>query len=325
MSGSLRAAELLVAGALFCCTTTAQAGVTPWEPIEIRDGQILFPVEIAGHAGRALFDTGASGNSVSRGFVEKAGLELKGRRYAIEGAGSTDEYVPSISRLPIKLFGAEFRLPEVPAVRLETGAELILSAGFLRLGVLQIDYPNSRMRLITRDSVDLAKVANVPLRMEETSQRPAVELIVDGKPRWMLLDTGNAGAILMRRLVAEEGDWIARFKRVESAFQDANADVTGVDLLVLPSVKIGPFELEDVPVAVPAPGEEINISGERHAGPAYGSRIRSGVRVTGIVGYDVLRHFVVTIDYERQKMHVALPEEVAAKPAQLDAAAGTKP
>jgi hypothetical protein len=128
MSSSLRAAELLVAGALFCCTTTAQAGVTPWEPIEIRGGQILFPVEIAGHAGRALFDTGASGNSVSRGFVEKAGLEMKGRRYAIEGAGSTDEYVPSISRLPIKLFGVEFKPSEDEArsARCRRGDEAVM-------------------------------------------------------------------------------------------------------------------------------------------------------------------------------------------------------
>jgi predicted aspartyl protease len=282
-------------------------------PLEIRDGRVLFPVEVAGVSGHALLDTGSQGNSISSALVEKAGLVLAGRKLSITGVGSTDEIVSSVSRLPIKLFGIDFELQEVPA--LPHDEELIIGAGFLKAAVLQLDYPNNRMRLITHDSVDLSKVANVPLRLEEASGLPAIQVGIDGKDRWMLLDTGNAGPIVVRRLIAQEENWIARFKRADAALQDVNANVANLDLLVLPSVVIGPFELADVPVAIPAEGVKINISGARSVGPRENSRIRKGVRVSGIIGYEVLRHFVATIDYDRQKMHLAASAEETRPPA----------
>ena len=228
-----------------------------------------------------------------RSLVEKAGLSLAGRRYAIRGTGSTDDIVGSVSSLPIKLFGIEFKLQDVPA--LPHDEELLIGAGFLKAFVLQLDYPNKRMRLITHDSVDLSKVANVPLRLEESSGRPAIQVTIDGKNRWMLLDTGASGPIMVRRLIAEDADWIERFQRADASIVDINASVTNMDLLVLPSVVIGPFELADVPVMIPAEGEGINISGVRESGPRNDSNIRKGVRVSGIVGYEILRHFVVTM------------------------------
>ena len=297
----------LLAPLLLLCAVSGRAGVTVWIPLEIQDGMVLFPVEVGGITGHAIFDTGATGNSVSAALVEKAGLSLAGRRYAIRGTGSTDDIVGSVSSLPIKLFGIEFKLQDVPA--LPHDEELLIGAGFLKAFVLQLDYPNKRMRLITHDSVDLSKVANVPLRLEESSGRPAIQVTIDGKNRWMLLDTGASGPIMVRRLIAEDADWIERFQRADASIVDINASVTNMDLLVLPSVVIGPFELADVPVMIPAEGEGINISGVRESGPRNDSNIRKGVRVSGIVGYEILRHFVVTIDYEREKMHLAAPAE----------------
>ena len=114
------------------------------------------------------------------------------------GVSSTDEIVGSVSSLPIKLFGIDFKLQEVPA--LPHADAMIIGAGFLKAAVLQLDYPNSRMRLITHDSINLTDAANVPLRLEEGSGLPAIQVTIDGKNRWMLLDTGNAGPIVVRRM-----------------------------------------------------------------------------------------------------------------------------
>jgi hypothetical protein len=301
----------------------AFAGVTAWVPLQIRDGMVLFPVEVSGVAGEAMFDTGAAGHGVSKALVAQAGLSLSGRQWIIEGAGSTDERVPSVSRLPIKLFGVPFVLQDVPAFSLDV--QLIIGAGFLRSGVLQLDYPNKRMRLIEHGSVDLSKVANVPLRLEEATGLPAIQVRIDGKQRWMLLDTGNAGPIVMPRMIAEEEDWIGRFKRAESGFVDINAGVSNTDVLVLPAVEIGPYELEDVPVAVPAEGEGSNLLRRRSAGQiANQSRIHTGVRSSGVLGYEVLRHFVVTLDYKREKLHLGLPAEEPAAPAHEPLSAGVE-
>lgn len=312
---SLRASlSLVLAAFAWLGAMMAHAGVTAWVPLEIRDGKVLFPVEVGGVSGHAVFDTGSQGNSVSSALVERAGLALAGRRFSITGIGSKDEIVSSVSSLPIKLFGIDFKLQEVPA--LPHDEALIIGAGFLKASVLQLDYPNSRMRLITHDSVDLSKVANVPMRLEAGSGLPAVQVTIDGKDRWMLLDTGNTGPIVMRRLVASESNWIERFKRADAAVVDINANVSSMDLLVLPSIVIGPFELADVPVMIPAVGEGINISGVRGAGAVKATRIQKGVRISGIIGYEVLRHFVATIDYDRQKFHIAAPPEEPEKPAQ---------
>jgi predicted aspartyl protease len=321
----LRSSVLLGAAALASISALAAApalaGVTVWVPLEVRDGRVLFPVEVAGVAGHALFDTGSQGHSISTALVERAGLKLAGRRYQIRGVSSTDEIVGSVSSLPIKLFGVDFKLRDVPA--LPHSDEMIIGAGFLKAGVLQLDYPNSRMRLITHDSVDLAKIANVPLRLEEASGLPTIQVTIDGKQRWMLLDTGNAGPIVVRRMLAAEGNWIERFKRAESAMTDVNANVSSTEILVLPSVVIGPFELTDVPVAIPAAGESINISGARSTGPLADSRVRKGVRISGVVGYEILRHFIVTLDYDREKLHIAAPaQKAAADPVQSRAPEG---
>ena len=311
--------RVLTAVALGCALTAsavARAGVTPWVDLEVRDGHVLFAVEVAGHEGRAIFDTGAQDNTVSTELVERAGLKLNGKRFEIVGVVSSDERVGSVGTLPVKLFGIDFKLRNVPALPLHH--ELIIGAGFLKAGVLQLDYPNRRMRLITPDSVDLSKAANVPLRLQEGTNLPAIQVTIDGSQRWMMLDTGNAGPILMRRMVASQAGWIERFKRAESAIVDVNAAVSAMDMLVLPSVRIGPFELEDVPVQIPAPGEEIRITGASNS-QGRETRVRQGVRISGIVGYEVLRHFVVTLDYDRQLLHIAPPPEPpAAAPAAND-------
>jgi Aspartyl protease len=313
----VRSPLLLVAAALASLATVAAvpafAGVTVWVPLEVRDGRVLFPIEVAGVAGRAIFDTGSQGHSISTALVERAGLKLLGRRYQIRGVSSTDEIVGSVSSLPIKLFGVDFKLRDVPA--LPHSDEMIIGAGFLKAAVLQLDYPNSRMRLITHDSVDLASVANVPLRLEESSGLPTIQLTIDGKQRWMLLDTGNSGPVVVRRMLATEGNWIERFKHGDGAMTDINANVSSTEILVLPSVVIGPFELTDVPVAIPAAGESSNIAGARSTGPLADSRVRKGVRISGVVGYEILRHFVVTLDYDREKLHIAAPPEEPEKPA----------
>jgi len=307
-----------IAALVWLAGAPALAGVTAWVPLEVRDGHVLFPVEVAGVAGYAMFDTGSQTNSISTALVEKAGLKLTGPRYQIRGVSSTDQSVRSVASLSIELFGVAFKLRDVPA--LPHSEEMIIGAGFLKAAVLQLDYPNNRMRLIARDSLDLDAAANVPMRLEDASGLPAVQVTIDGKERWMLFDTGNTGPLMIRRLIARDERWIERFQRASGEVSDINADTLGVDLLVLPSVEIGPYELTDVPVAVPAEGESAYLSSARARGPLDGSRIRRGVKTSGIVGYELLRHFVVTVDYEREKMHLQAPPETPAESAQQAAA-----
>ena len=56
----------------------------------------------------------------------------------------------------------------------------------------------------------------------------------------------------------------------------------------------------------PEEGGSLNIQSQFE--PAAGSRVK-GRKVEAIIGYDVLKHFVLTIDYYGGRMHVGLPKE----------------
>ena len=71
----------------------------------------------------------------------------------------------------------------------------------------------------------------------------------------------------------------------------------------LSSLTIGPYELGHIPVIINAEGERTNI-GRRISGSAG---IKTGKPTKGLLGYDILKHFVVTIDYSSYKVHIATP------------------
>ena len=71
------------------------------------------------------------------------------------------------------------------------------------------------------------------------------------------------------------------------------------DSFTLSEMSFGPFVLENISISVPAEGQNENFS------TTYGY----GKSIKGILGYDVLKHFVLTIDYKTGYMHVGLPED----------------
>ena len=127
---------------------------------------------------------------------------------------------------------------------------------------------------------------NVKLKRFDRERMPWVQVRVgeDEKKHWMLVDTGNNGPIILnpQRFTVTDGTLGSG-----SGIFEKNMPLLRSEL---PRVKIGPYVLEDVPVAVP-------ISGKHN--------LREG----GILGYDVLRHFVLTADFLKGRIHLGLPEE----------------
>jgi len=79
-----------------------------------------------------------------------------------------------------------------------------------------------------------------------------------------------------------------------------------VERFNLPELTIGPIVLENVVVIVPGEGEKTNVGQDVIA--KLGTRIKETAS-DGILGYDVLKHFVVTIDYKRSFLHLGVPAE----------------
>jgi len=90
----------------------------------------------------------------------------------------------------------------------------------------------------------------------------------------------------------------------EKAFLQCSSSCS-IDLPTFDVVKFGPYEIGDVKVSFLAEGQKTNLESQYER---TGSRI-GGKRVVGLIGYDLLKDFVVTLDYRYGKLHIALPQK----------------
>ena len=105
---------------------------------------------------------------------------------------------------------------------------------------------------------------------------------------------------MIDRSLARKHDWLDRFETMKRHLSGANA---GAEMLLfnLPAMSIGDFEIANAIVAVPGDGVSINTLLPK---TTTGSRLLRRSKQQGFLGYDVLKHFVVTIDYRYGYVHL---------------------
>lgn len=284
------------------------AGVTEWLPIEVADnGHIFVPVTLNGQAGRALLDTGASGNAISLEFIEQHGLEHSNGSPIIMSGIHDDIYTNFVNDIELGMFGSEFEVDEL--MPFESGyMDFIIGLPFFYQFVVQIDYPGERMRLITRDTVNMKEFANVKMTIRQNSTLPMVRVELNGEYKpWLIFDTGSTGGVYIQRLRAEKYGWLETFEVESSSSTGISGEASSTEAFRLPSFTIGPFTLENVRVVVPAEGGDINMQKFRPDDWSTGSKIKKGKPADGILGYDVLKHFIVTIDLKGKFLNLDVP------------------
>lgn len=273
-----------------------------WIAVDISEGVVRVPVKINGIVATAMIDSGAEIDGISEDFVaqHRDGLAFTGE-VRLRSVFTAEEK-PLIDNVQVSVFGAQLHMHDLTPVRSHE-FQLLLGAPFLRLFVLQIDYPNQRIRFLNRDNVSLKKVANVPMARSDDSALPMVRVSVAPKQDiWLTLDTGNSGGLFLTRKYAASTGMLAAYQASAHTTQGANG-AGNVDSFHIPYFKIGPFELENVEVSVPAEHQTSSI-GEKYAG----SILYMGRTSKGLLGYDILKHFVVTLDYSNAEVHLGVPE-----------------
>jgi len=272
-----------------------------WIRFDDARGLIEFTVRVNGVPARAMLDTGADANAISQQLVERAGVDLaRAQKVRVQGVYGR-EVVPSTGEFELR-FGEASVAMRGAVVLPASSPDLILGVGLFQTGVVQIDYPNKRIRFLNRDAVRFE--GNLRVRTRR-GRSPEVAAELGGRKIWMLLDTGNAGATLFKsrllhRLELDqyeiEGSDIPGWGVVSSGEQR---------LLQLPGFKLGPFQFDTLLASYIEDGAEHGFE-ERRA--RAGSRIqRDAVRYDGILGSEVLKNFVITADLENRKVHLAVP------------------
>ena len=281
----------------------SHAGATRWIPIKVENGAFLIETRIAGIDGYSIIDTGATINGINRRFIRANGLDLGPHRSInIKGVYGTARH-PLYNEVNANLFSFDTKLKRVAELSLgPPDLQLILGAGFLSQFIVQFDYLNKRMRLLTRDTVDLKKISNVKSKMDNDLGGVIAKVSLNNEhDTWLIIDTGATGSTLFDRAIAAKRNWLDKFPR--KVVQSFGVNSTGlVEQFRLPSLKIGEFEIADALVSIPAEGEKLEMFRREKRTGSNLTRTRG--KSKGLLGYDVLKHFVLTIDYRIGKIHL---------------------
>lgn len=293
---------LLLLLSLILLLTTSINLQAEWLPFTLKNNHISIDIIFNGQPATAILDTGAEINAVSAFFVERYndGIYSSGK-IRVQGVNSTAKR-KLYSNVPVTLFGAEITLNKLAAINISRHA-ILLGAPFFKNFIVQIDYPNSRMQIFPKDSIDMDKFKNVNIKRQRGTFLPAIEVIINNKNVWLTLDTGANGGLFIKRSYAIGNSWLTDNTEFEYSQVSGVNSRTNVESFNLSTLKIGPYELENIPVIIPAEGESTNIGRKSYSS----GRIKRGKQTKGLLGYDILKHFVVTIDYSSYEAHIVAP------------------
>lgn len=292
-------------GCMALFSSAAQAGgVTPWLDFSLHNGHISIPIAVSGVPSHAILDSGAQINGINEAFLQEHSLDYpRLGKVRIEGVFKKQER-DTLSNIPVTMFGNETDFDDVVEVSLgHHSVGMLLGAPLFYGRILQIDYPSKRLRVVTRDAMELRDFTNIAMFSKRNSGMPLVEVSLNGHDVWLMLDTGSSGGIMIERSLAAELDLLKDDNAIEEV-SGVNSKAT-VESTRASEVGFGPYTLENVLVTFSTEDFNTSFNSKVHT---TGSRIRSR-RVAGLIGYDVLKHFILTMDYGRGQMHVGLPKE----------------
>lgn len=263
--------------ALFLCMSADLfAVVTKWQDVEIVNGLIIIDVDIAGVPAKALLDTGATGMAISPSFLDENSIPyIKGREYISVGANGTSR-THMIKEMDVTIFGKQFPLKNVRSFVRHRRFQMLIGLPFLKLLIVQIDYPNERVRFLSRDSIDLKNHANVDIEHGNRESKLVASVVLEGDEKIdLLFDTGSTAGLVINRHFAEKRGWLEKYRVGKGTLSGIGTKLS-IDALRIPYMKLGPFELENVKVVTPI---EKNLStnySQKKERSRTGSRISDG-------------------------------------------------
>lgn len=275
----------------------AQPDVEGWIPFDGRNGRIVLQGSVHGESAQLILDSGATVGAVSAEFAERAGIESdRWQEFEISGVFD-NRRVPASQRFELELNESTISLIGLPIVP-RGGFDLLLGRPVFENAVVQIDYPNERIRFLDPDVIEFE--GNVEVRRGLHGDL-MLEVMLQDNRAWLMLDTGNSGpTVLKRRFVQRHG---LETKAIESIrmLGEGVINTGGTRMLQLENAAIGPFRFDNFLASYI---DESN-RGMDHRHRIPGSRIRrERSRHDGLLGYEILKNFLVTADFKNARVHL---------------------
>ena len=289
---------------LLCSATYAfDESSDGWLPINSENGTLVLNVKINGHPANILLDTGASIHTLSSSIAEKTGIKGNSAR-AITLIGVNGKVkAPLSAPFDIVADGQKFTLRDIPILEGNSSYGMILGRDFFEQSVVQIDYPNNRIRFLSSEIVNFE--SNIDVRYEYGGGL-LVEAYIAGEKAWMLLDTGSNTLALLKRKFIFKNDLD------QYVLEGITHEVSGIaesaqfNVIKVEEFRLGTYDFDSFLALY---NQDYKNSFDEKKKYLF-SRIPEESSIQdGILGYDILRNFVVTIDYKRKKVHLYFPSE----------------
>jgi len=268
-----------------------QSGDSVWLPFAEDENRPAIEVVINGKKTIALIDTAISANAVSYQFAREAGIEPGARSLSLPDI-QDGEQMPLSSTFTLELGGNPIELDNAVMIPAE-GIGLVVGRPLLNALVVQIDYPNRRLRFLPPDMAGFE--GNVRLRRGRFNQ-PMVIAQVNGKRAWMNLDTSSDTVTLLTARIIDKHGWQGEEIGAEKLQAAGLAVRPDVKTMRLDQLELGPFKIEGVVAATPVEGRERSTGYGVH-------RIHEKFGGDGILGFEVMRNFLVTIALGEDNVH----------------------
>ena len=254
------------------------------------DGGMAFTVSINNQQYSAAATMSNIPSSISRGLAEELGLTIMSdpdrRVFSRYGEDSAMEYVLNV---PVALFGTEVQVKEM-IITDATDRSMSISLRLFNGLVLQLNFPQSQLCVYSRDAINLREVQNADMDTSVSAGAPVVNVTLNGKTKaWLELTPAMTSGLNLDRSLADNLGLLS------------DETTKGI----VDSLTFGPYELGNISANFPEAGAQNNSTRNRNV--TGFSNIQRGRVARGNIGLEVLKHFVLTMDLEQERLHVFAP------------------
>jgi predicted aspartyl protease len=274
---------LAISGAAGCFAEE----ITP--PSRVSNGAFLVTVRTNGILARLVIDTGAEQSFLDDEFASRLGLTRKGTMTIVKPYSVERADVVRLSDLaigPFHLTQLDMMTSDLRYVSRALGENIdgVMGINLLCKFTIKLDYPTG---MVTFAAVTEPQSAGTPVTLETINGLYFARVLVQGKEMHLLLDTGsNSSSLSWSRWLS-----LTSTRHEKSLIQGVGSSggSSGVAFVCLRRVAIDDHHFRELPIRLQ---------------PRTQTGLFADPRFDGLLGGDILRQFIVTLDLAKQMIYL---------------------